>query len=81
MKDLLLHNEKLIQTREEKVQILAAICARLSAIAEKAPLLWVAGVFNPDAAIITGAVTNWITNFTGSPQTSCIPWNCQPTAS
>ena len=58
MKDLLLQNKKLLQAQEEKIQILVAIPASLPAIAEKATLLWIAGVPNPDVAIITGATTN-----------------------
>ena len=57
MKYLLLQDEKLVQVQEEKVQILEAIHASLPAITEKAAILWAAGVPNPDAAIINGAVT------------------------
>ena len=57
MKDLLLRNKKLIQTQEEKVQILVAICVSLLAVAEKAILIWATGVPDSDVAIITEAAT------------------------
>ena len=58
MKDFLLQNEKLVQAKEEKVQILVAIHASLLAIAQQTTLLWAAGVPNLDAVIITGAATS-----------------------
>ena len=43
--------------QEGKVQILMAIHASLSAIAEKA-ILWAAGVSDADVVVITGVTTN-----------------------
>ena len=47
-----------MQAQEEKVQILVAISASLPAIAKKDTLLWVPGVPDPDASIITGAANS-----------------------
>ena len=47
-----------MQAQEEKGQIQVAICASLLAVAEKATLLWAAGVPNLDTAIITEATTS-----------------------
>ena len=66
MKVLLLKNKKLLWVQEEKVQILAAIHAGLSIIAEEATLLLCAGVPDLDAPIITRATTS----SSGEPGTS-----------
>ena len=58
MKDHLLQNDKPMQAQEEKVQILVAIHTSLPAITKKATLLWPEEVPNPDAAVITVAVTS-----------------------
>ena len=53
MKNPLLQNKNLVWVQEEKVQILAAICASLPAVTEKAGLLQTAGLPNLDDTIIT----------------------------
>ena len=63
--DLLLQNKKLMWA-QEKVQILVAIHASLPVIAEKAALLWAAGVPKRDAAVIMAATTS----SSGEPGTS-----------
>ena len=47
-----------MQEKEEKVEILVAMCTSLPTITKKAALLWAEGVLNPDAAIIPGVASS-----------------------